>query len=133
MTERFHLIDLKRQPKREGCDLGTGAENDQNNSEYPNRFPELHAIPQQQRHRNEGRQFGCSGNITIAPGEVATPDRIFRRKSYVALAQQECGEHISADLRRKSFAAKNTDHHREQQQWVKTTDRPLRMDEGAKE
>src|SRR5207248_8526668 len=95
MTESFHLINLERQPKSERCDLDTRADNDQNNSEYPNRFPELRAIPQQQRHRNEARQFGCSGNITIPPGEVATPDGIFRIKSYVAQKQQECREHIS--------------------------------------
>src|SRR5947208_2738211 len=98
MTERFHLIDLKRQPKSERCDLGTGADNDQNNSEYPNLSSELLAILQQQRHRDEGRQLRRSGNVTIAPGEVAAPDRVFGIESYAAQEQQECSEHISLDL-----------------------------------
>src|SRR5271157_2418388 len=89
-------------------------------------------MAQQQRHGNEGRQFGRAGDITITPSEVATPDRVFCVEADVRQQQQASRNHVRFDAAAETLPRQHTDEDRQQQQRIEEEDGLFRLEQRAK-
>ena len=131
MAQRFHLINLQRQPEGERSKLNDQAGCDQHDSTAPDPRAHIVAIAEQQRHGKQRRQFHRRRNITITPGKISRPECIPRIKADVAEQQQKRSYAICADFWRQALPQHHQQQNRQHQQRIEKKNRLFRLEQRA--
>src|SRR2546422_1722468 len=102
VAQSVHLVDFEGMPENHGSQLNGHAEKDNAQTELPENPAESGAVTQQQRNGNHGQKFDGSGDVAVAPGEIAAPNDVLGVEKDISHQQPQTGEQISLDGRTKA-------------------------------
>src|SRR5712691_4195491 len=133
VAQSVHLVDFEGMPENHGSQLNGHAEKDNPQTELPENPAESGAVTQQQRNGNHGQEFDGSGDVAVAPGEIAAPDDVLGVEKDISHQQPQTGEQISLDGRTKAPPNQQGQQEGENEQRVEQEDGFLGSDERAQQ
>src|SRR5258708_6196134 len=133
MAQSVHLVDFEGMPENHGSQLNGYAEEDNPQTELPENPAEGGAVAQQQRNGNHGQEFDGSGDVAVAPGEIAAPNDVLGVEKDVPHEQPQPGKKISLDGRTKPLPNQKGQQEGENEQRVEQEDGFLGSDERAQQ
>src|SRR5229473_485208 len=120
-------------PENHGSQLNGHAEEDNPQTELPENPAGGGAVAQQERNGNHGQKFDGSGDVAVAPGEIAAPDVVPGVEKDISHQQPQPAEQISLDGRTKPLPNQQGQQEGENEQRVKQEDGFLGSDERTQE
>src|SRR2546426_5485625 len=129
VAQSVHLVDLEGMPEDHGSQLNGHAEEHNPQTELPENPAESGAVTQQQRNGNHGQEFDGSGDVAVAPGEIAAPDDVLGVEKDVSHQQPQSGEQIRLDGRTKPLPNQKGQQEGENEQRVEQENGFLGSDE----
>src|SRR2546426_3024112 len=133
VAQSVHLVELEGMPENHGSQLNGHAEKDNPQTELPENPAESGAVTQQQRNGNHGQKFDRSGEVAVAPGEIAAPDDVLGVEKDITHQQPQSGEQIRLDGRTKPLPNQEGQQEGENEQRVEQEDGFLGSDERAQQ
>src|SRR5260370_11084143 len=118
VAQSVHLVDFEGMPENHGSQLNGYAEEDNPQTELPEDPAESGAVTQQQRNGNHSQEFDGSGDIAVAPGEIAAPNDVLGVEKEISTQQPQSGEQIRLDDRTKAPPNQQGQQERENEQRV---------------
>src|SRR5713226_5037098 len=120
-------------PENHGSQLNGHAEEDNPQTELPENPAGGGAVAQQERNGNHGQKFDGSGDVAVAPGEIAAPDVVPGVEKDISHEQPQPAEQISLDGRTKALPNQQGQQEGENEQRVEQEDGFLGSDQRAQE
>src|SRR5216684_860645 len=109
-------------PENHGSQLNGHAEKDNPQTELPENPAGGGAVAQQERNGNHGQEFDGSGDVAVAPGEIAAPDVVPGVEKDISHQQPQPAEQISLDGRTKALPNQKGQQEGENEQRVEQED-----------